>query len=78
MPDAVPTVIAWATGAGKRENETIAAADMKAKYRRMGATSEVVVFRHLGPVAEAAQRVLQSNLNGDEPLSIFSQRNRRG
>ena len=46
-------------------NETTAAADMNARYRRMEATSEVVVLRHLGPVAEVAQRIQQSNLNGD-------------
>jgi len=48
MPDAEPTVIALAPAAGKR----------------MGATPEVVVLRHLGPVAEAAQQIQQSSLNG--------------
>jgi L-ascorbate metabolism protein UlaG (beta-lactamase superfamily) len=67
MPDAEPTVIALAPAAGKRANETTAAADMNARYRRMEATSEVVVLRHLGPVAEVAQRIQQSNLNSDEP-----------
>jgi hypothetical protein len=51
------------SAAGKRANETTAAADMKA-ISSHGATSEVVVLRHLGPVAKAAQRIQQSNLNG--------------
>ena len=67
MPDADPTVIALAPAAGNRVYEMIAAADMKAKYRRMGATSEVVILRHLGPIAEVAQRILQSNLNSGDP-----------
>ena len=35
MPDAVPTVIAIALGAGRRENEMAAATAMELKYRRM-------------------------------------------
>ena len=35
MPDAVPTVIAVALGAGRRENEMAAATAMEVKYRRM-------------------------------------------